>query len=73
MSVDPHRPVATVTGPDGVAYRGKFGCTDLMCTRDGNPDRCFGWHCLVCDGRSNMMGQCVACAQAQERPGASER
>lgn len=58
MSNDPHRPVAMVTSPAGVAYRGKFGCRDLRCSRDGHPDRCCGWHCLYCDGASNCQGNC---------------
>lgn len=40
-----------------MAYRGKEGCTDAYCSRGpGWPDRCYGWHCPVCHGRTNMMG-----------------
>lgn len=55
---DPHRPAAIVTSPAGAAYRGKAGCADIMCTSKGDPDCCYGWHCLFCDGRSNCQGDC---------------
>jgi hypothetical protein len=56
---DPHRISAVVRSPGGVAYRGKFGCTDILCTRDlRESERCYGWHCLYCDGRSNCQGDC---------------
>lgn len=56
-----------VTSPAGAAYRGKVGCRDLTCTRDGSPDRCYGWHCLYCDGSSNCQGDC----SNRECPGGS--
>jgi hypothetical protein len=60
---DPHRPVATAVSPAGASYRGKAGCQNITCTRDGNPDRCYGWHCLICDGPSNCQGDCSNCAK----------
>jgi hypothetical protein len=39
-----------------IAYRGKAGCQDPGCTRDGNPARCYGWHCSRCDEPCSMMG-----------------
>lgn len=53
--------VATCNSPAGAAYRGKPGCKSPLCTQDGNPDRCYGWHCLYCDGTSNCQGNCVRC------------
>lgn len=64
---DPHRPVATVRSPGGVAYRGKAGCKNILCSRDGNPDRCYGWHCLICDGPSNCQGDCSRCNPKGQR------
>lgn len=56
---DPHRISAMVTSPAGASYRGKFGCKDALCTHDlREPERCYGWHCLYCDGRSNCQGDC---------------
>lgn len=50
---------AFVQAPGGrAAYRGKLGCKDMCCTQDGNSERCFGWHCVHCDGRSNCQGDC---------------
>ena len=57
-------PVATVVSPAGAAYRGKAGCHDPRCSSDGHPDRCYGWHCLICDGPSNCQGNCSACDKA---------
>jgi hypothetical protein len=52
-------PVAYAMSPAGGSYRGKAGCTNLMCTRDGrNTERCYGWHCILCDGLSNCQGDC---------------
>lgn len=65
MTDDPHRPVAMATSPAGASYRGKAGCRDVLCSTDGNPDRCYGWHCFYCDGRSNCQGNCAN----QECPG----
>jgi hypothetical protein len=55
------RPVAFVFtgGHHGAAYRGKAGCRDIRCTQDGNPDRCYGWHCVYCDAVSNCQGDCT--------------
>lgn len=61
MSGDP-RPVASVISPAGAAYRGKAGCRSVTYTQDGSPVRCYGWHCLICDGPSNCQGDCSTCA-----------
>lgn len=58
----PQEAVAVVASPAGSAYRGKKGCKNITCTRDGNPDRCYGWHCAVCDGPSNCQGDCSNCS-----------
>ena len=43
----PEEAVAFVSAPENHgAYRGKAGCRNAMCTQDGNPDRCYGWHCI---------------------------
>lgn len=40
-----------------LAYHGKMGCTDVRCTRVGwRTDRCYGWHCGVCDEPSSSQG-----------------
>jgi hypothetical protein len=40
-----------------LAYRGKAGCTDVMCTRGpGWPETCYGWHCPTCHRPTSMMG-----------------
>ncbi len=62
-ATDPHRPVATVASPAGAAYRGKAGCKNIRCSQDSNPDRCYGWHCLICDGLSNCQGDCSTCTR----------
>jgi hypothetical protein len=51
-------PVAYAMSAAGGSYRGKVGCQYALCTRDGNPDRCYGWHCILCDGPSNCQGDC---------------
>lgn len=68
MATDPHRIHAMVTSPAGTAYRGKAGCQNPTCTRNGNPDACYGWHCLYCDGPSNCQGNCsnAACPGATD-------
>jgi hypothetical protein len=64
----PDSAVAVVRAPGGrAAYRGKAGCRNMLCTSDGNPDRCYGWHCLHCDGPSNVQGYC-SCMGSKERP-----
>lgn len=57
----PAEAVRIAASPRGAAYRGKAGCTNVTCTRDGNPDRCYGWHCIECDGPSNAQGDCANC------------
>jgi hypothetical protein len=54
----PASAVAWATSPAGFAYRGKAGCRNIECTRDGSPDRCYGWHCGWCDSPSNCQGDC---------------
>lgn len=61
----PPEAVRIVTSPAGAAYRGKAGCTDLMCTRDGSDERCYGWHCATCHGRSNAQADCRRCSAAR--------
>lgn len=51
-------PAAYAMSPAGGSYRGKAGCKYFRCTQDGNPDRCYGWHCILCDGPSNCQGDC---------------
>lgn len=53
--------VATTHSPAGSAYRGHPDCTWPLCSMDGNPDRCYGWHCYRCGGPSNMQGDCLNC------------
>jgi len=63
----PDEAVASVVAPNGRgAYRGKAGCKDVLCTQDGNPDRCYGWHCIHCDGPSNCQGDC-SCREAASK------
>lgn len=50
--------IAVARSPAGAAYRGRVGCKDPLCSTDGHPDRCYGWHCVFCHGRSNMQGDC---------------
>ena len=58
----PPEAVAVASRTDGAwAYRGKAGCKSWACTQDGNPDRCYGWHCGRCHGPSNCQADCVAC------------
>lgn len=48
-----------------VAYRGKPGCTNPLCTRSPSyPDCCFGWHCPRCDKPCSSQGhhECEAAA-----------
>lgn len=54
-----------------VAYRGKVGCTDPRCTRDGNPTRCFGWHCPKCHESCSIQGHHV-CKAKDENDGGEE-
>jgi hypothetical protein len=63
----PDGAVAIVQAPGGRnAYRGEPGCTNVTCTRDGNPDRCYGWHCGYCHGPSNCQGDCSCRAEGSE-------
>lgn len=55
----PDSAVALVASPTGWAYRGRAGCRDVRCTQDGNPDRCYGWHCCYCNGPSNSQADCT--------------
>lgn len=54
----PPEAVSVAKSSVGVAYRGKAGCKNWLCTMDGNPDRCYGWHCVWCDGPSNCQADC---------------
>jgi hypothetical protein len=39
-----------------VAYRGKEGCRSVICTRLGDQDRCYGWHCVTCHAPTSSQG-----------------
>jgi len=52
-------------GPDGytliraLAYRGKEGCENVVCTRlhwDEVGRSCYGWHCATCDEPCSSQG-----------------
>jgi hypothetical protein len=57
MSVN-REPFAYAMTPVGGSYRGKVGCRDIRCTTKGDPDQCYGWHCILCDGPANCQGHC---------------
>ncbi len=41
---------------ESLAYRGRKGCRNPMCTTKGDPDECYGWHCPRCHAPCSMVG-----------------
>ena len=67
LIVDGHR-----RGP--LAYRGKGGCTSMLCTQmldDTGTYHCYGWHCSYCDEPCSYQGH--RCDVAETLLGSTER
>jgi hypothetical protein len=63
LEATPESAVAVVGAPGGRwAYRGKAACQNIMCTQDGNPDRCceIPMTCPEC-GQPSESGRCFEC------------
>ena len=39
-----------------LAYRGMYGCTNVLCSQGPNTGACYGWHCPTCDAPCSMQG-----------------